>query len=260
MPYAGGFYYAVSEAPNTLRLPVILLHGAGSDHLCWPLEMRRLPGYRVLALDLPGHGRSQEITLHSVEEYALRVIEYMSVVGVYRAVLVGHSLGGAIALTAALRFSERVAAVGVISGGARLPLPKPLLSCLNDPKQIPQALAYLEAHLFAQSARRELIAKVMNGLRRVKPEVLVSDWRAAARFDLCEELHNIDQPVWVVTGTADSMTPPALAYYLQRHLRHVTVQIIPGAGHMVLLERPSALAESLLAFLDTLSFRLGGFR
>jgi pimeloyl-ACP methyl ester carboxylesterase len=259
MPYASGFYYAVSEASDALRLPVILLHGAGSDHLCWPPELRRLPGYRVLALDLPGHGRSKGITFHSVEKYALWVVEFMNVAGVYRAILVGHSLGGAVALTAALRFPERVAAIGMVSSGARLPVPQPLLSALSDPKQISRALMFLEAHLFAKSARRELIVKIMNGLRQVKPEVLISDWQAADNFDLSDELNSIEQPVWVATGAADRITPPTLAYYLQKHLRHITLQIIPNAGHMALLEQPDVLAKSLLAFLNALPFRLGNF-
>lgn len=258
MPFAQGLYYTVSEDSPKGRLPVILLHGAGSDHLCWPVHLRRLPGYRVLALDLPGHGRSEGVALHSVEAYAHRVIKFMDAVGIYRAFMVGHSLGGAIALMAALRFPDRVTAIGMIASGARLPLPMLLLKRLDDLNWSPKVLACLEGYLFAPTARRDLIAKVMRELYQVKPEVLISDWRAASSFDLCNELANIYQPVWLATGSADLLTPPILAIYLQRHLPHAVMRIIPDAGHMVMLESPHVLAEGLRAFLDGLPYRLGG--
>ncbi len=259
MPFVKGLYYTVSETPTQERLPVILLHGAGGDHLCWPLHLRRLRGYRVIALDLPGHGRSEGVALHSVEAYARSVIEFMNAVGIYRVFMVGHSLGGAIALMTAFRFPDRVTAIGMIASGARLPLPMPLLKLLDDPNWSPKALAFLEGHLFAPATRRDLIAKVMKGLYQAKPEVLISDWRAASNFDLCNELSNIDQPVWLATGSADLLTPPILATYLQRHLPHAVMRIIPDAGHMVLLESPNVLAESLRLFLDGLPYRLGDY-
>lgn len=259
MPFAKGLYYTVSGDPARGKLPIILLHGAGSDHLCWPLHLRRLRGYRVIALDLPGHGRSEGVALHSVEAYARSVIEFMNAMGIYRVLIVGHSLGGAIALMTAFRFPDRVTAIGMIASGARLPLPKPLLKLLDDPNWTPKVLAFLESHLFAPATRRDLITRVMKGLYQAKPEVLVSDWRAASNFDLCNELSNIDQPVWLATGSADLLTPPMLVAYLQRHLPHAVMQIIPDAGHMVLLERPGILAESLCSFLDSLPYRLGDF-
>ncbi len=257
MPFSCGLYYVVSDKSDPLKLPVILLHGAGGDHLSWLYPLRRLQGYRVIALDLPGHGNSEGLALQSVDQYADQLIEFMNSVGIYRAFLVGHSLGGAIALCMALRFPERVAAAGMIASSARFPNSEYILRLLEDPSQTTQALAFLENHLFAPTTRQDLISKVMKGLQQVKPEVLKGDWRAASDFDLRDELNHIFQPIWIANGEADRLTPPMSAYYLQKHLHHGMLQIIPAAGHMVILEHPGLLAKSLKTFLDCLPFRLG---
>lgn len=89
MPIAAGLYYAYSEGGNqgaasTLQPPVILIHGAGSSHLGWPAALRRLPGCRVLALDLPGHGRSAEVGLQSLDATADRLVDFLEAIGLYQ--------------------------------------------------------------------------------------------------------------------------------------------------------------------------------
>ena len=77
---------------------MVLIHGAGGDHLFWPPEMRRLPDYRVITLDLPGHGKTEGPGCQSIQDYARDVAEFMDVASLSRAVFVGHAMGGAIAL------------------------------------------------------------------------------------------------------------------------------------------------------------------
>ncbi|TLN23779.1 alpha/beta fold hydrolase, partial [bacterium] len=95
MPIAAGIYYALVQgrAASSLHPPVILIHGAGSSHLCWPAALRRLPGCRVLALDLPGHGRSSGVGLQSLDALADRLVDFLEALGLYQAVFVGHSMG-----------------------------------------------------------------------------------------------------------------------------------------------------------------------
>jgi len=118
MPFAAGIHYFVREEGDVFRPPVILIHGAGGNHLYWPPELRRLAGFRVLALDLPGHGKSSGVGLQSIRDYASSLMTYMDAVGLSRAVIVGHSMGGAIALTLCLDHAERVAGLGLIATGA----------------------------------------------------------------------------------------------------------------------------------------------
>ena len=121
MPTAASLYYFAHEADDHSRLPVILIHGAGGSHLSWPPQLRRLHHQRVFAPDLPAHGKSEGIGQHTIEDYVYDVLEFMCEIGIYSAILVGHSMGGAVALSAAMRFPDRVTALGLIGSGGRLP-------------------------------------------------------------------------------------------------------------------------------------------
>src|SRR5512143_1017737 len=101
MPIAAGLYYFAHGADALTRPPIILIHGAGGNHLYWPPELRRLPNERVIAVDLPGHGKSQGVGHHTIEGYADGILAFMKALKLASAVLVGHSMGGGVALQAA---------------------------------------------------------------------------------------------------------------------------------------------------------------
>ena len=93
MPLANAIYYAESNDADPRRPALILVHAAGYDHHCWPMEIRRMSGWRVLAVDLPGHGRSEGRSRQSVSAYAQDLLAFLDALELYRVVLVGHSLG-----------------------------------------------------------------------------------------------------------------------------------------------------------------------
>ena len=133
MPTAAGLYYFAHEANDHSRLPVILIHGAGGNHLSWPPQLRRLPDQRIFAPDLPAHGKSEGIGRHTIEDYVQDVLEFMSELKIYSAILVGHSMGSAVALSAAIHFPKRVTALGLIGSGARLTRRACAFTCLIRP-------------------------------------------------------------------------------------------------------------------------------
>ena len=108
MPYATvndrRLFYAASQTPDAPTL--VLIHGAGGNHLHWPPELRRLPGATVYALDLPGRGRSDGPGHNAVPDYAKVLIGFLDAVQADRAMLMGHSMGGAIAIRGAARIPE----------------------------------------------------------------------------------------------------------------------------------------------------------
>lgn len=252
MPITAGFYFAEANLTKVPRVPILLIHGAGSDHLCWPGEIRRLPGERTLALDLPGHGRSSGLSEQSVSRYAEQVLKFLDVLGVYRAVLVGHSLGGAIALWTALKHPKRTPAAGLIASGACFKVPSGLLESLSSAVTLPAALNLLQSHLFGKRASKSLVEKTMSSFKKARPSQLQSDWKAAANFDLCEQLSGIHVPVWIAVGEEDSLTPPAMGHYLARHLPKGQLFKVAEAGHMLMLEQPQKVGEELGRFLKSL--------
>lgn len=250
MPQSNGIYYAESRGGRRLFPPVVLIHGAGSNHLVWPAEIRRLKGYRVLALDLPGHGKSQGVALHAVEDYTRAVEEFLSGLNIYSAILVGHSLGGAVALDLCLSHPDRVVGLGLISSGARLSMSVEILESLSNPATFALAYSLLEKRLFGSEVDEAVAEKTLAMLRSVRPGVLYGDWSACERFDRCEEVSRITCPAWVAVGTEDRLTPVYYSRYLVGQLASAELDLYHRAGHMLLLEKPQALARGLARFLS----------
>lgn len=252
MPIAEGLYYHLTQGADT-DLAVVLLHGAGGMHLSWSTDIRRLPGYRVYALDLPGHGKSREVGgLQSIPAYAQRVQGWLQSVGLSRAVMVGHSMGGAIALEMARAYPEQVLGLGLIATGARLRVHPDLLAETASPTTFYNAIEKIVAWSFAVQASPRLVDLVSQRLAEVRPSVLHGDLIACDSFDASETLKQIECPALVLCGVQDRMTPLRLSQFLAGQIPLAQLMTVENAGHMVMLEQPQATAAALSAFLATL--------
>jgi len=257
MPVVDGISFSVTEGGKKTARTLVLIHGAGSSHLCWSAGMRRVTGWRVLALDLPGHGRSESAGQQSLEGYAEQVRAFLENQHIYRAVLVGHSMGGAVALQLALDHPGLVIGLGMISSGAYLGVPGDLLEALSSPSTLPVAIDLFQKKAFSSSTPQALIEQTMRTLRRVRPGVLKNDWLACARFDVRPRLNGIHIPVWAAVGAEDRLTPPAFSCFVSARLDNGRPQMIRNAGHMVIVEQPGELEHGLRLFLERLA-REGG--
>lgn len=253
MPTAAGIYYAQYDEGHKDQPPVILIHGAGSSHLVWPSEIRRLAGQRVLAVDLPGHGKSAGVGLQSISSVANQIVEFLAALGLYQAVFVGHSMGGAVALDLAIRHPEQVAGLGLISTGAYLGVDPSFLENLSNPLTAPTALAVFRQRAFGPRVNPALVERCMQTISDTRTSVLYGDWCACAEFDQRESISRAEAPAWVIVGSEDQLTPVAYAHFLAERLPAARLQIIPGAGHMALLEHPARIAQGLQQFLAALA-------
>lgn len=257
MPVIRGFYYSLFEGDRSHTPPVVLIHGAGSHHLCWPAGLRRLAGWHVLAVDLPGHGRSQGVGAQTIEAYAAQVRQFLDDLEIHRAILVGHSMGGAIALQMALDYPTLAAGLGMIASGAYLGVPPDLLEAMGNPVTFPVGLNILHERAFSPAASSALVQRSLAMLQEARPSVVRGDWLACASFDVRTALlagregaAAIQTPAWVACGEDDQLTPPAFARFLVSAIPGAVLQVIPGAGHMVIVEQPEALVDSLRQFLE----------
>lgn len=253
MPIAAGIYYAQFDEGTRDQPPVILIHGAGSNHLVWSAELRRLNGQRVMAIDLPGHGRSEGVAQHSISAYANQIIEFLGHLGIFQAVFVGHSMGGAIALELAAHHSLHVAGLGLIASGAYLGVDAGFLQNLSNPLTVPSALVAFQRRAFGSQASPMLIERVMKTMKETRASVLYGDWQACADFDLRESTLQIEVPTWIIAGADDKLIPISYAHFLATSLPAARLQTVAGAGHMVLLEQPGKVAQGLQQFLSALS-------
>jgi pimeloyl-ACP methyl ester carboxylesterase len=218
MPIAANMYYSLSERGTVNQPFLVLLHGAGSSHQCWPAELRRLPGWNVLAVDLPGHGRSEGIGPRSIARYSLALADFLAELQIYQAVLVGHSMGGAIALQFALEHPALTTGLGLVASGAYLGVPPDLLEYLTSPLTQNQAINVFQRLAFSPLTPPFLVEQSLAPLHDIRHAVLAGDWQACATFDVREQVERITCPTWLAVGADDRLTPPAYARYLAAHL------------------------------------------
>ena len=114
-----------NRAIDPERETVVFVHGAGQDHTIWVLPIRYFVrhGRNVLAVDMPGHGRSEGPALDSIEAMADWIDRMMEAAAVPRAAIVGHSMGSLVALETAARHPDRARAVALV--GTSVPMPTP---------------------------------------------------------------------------------------------------------------------------------------
>jgi len=253
MPYAetsvGRIFYVRRGAAGRDAAPLLFVHGAGGNALLWGAVLGRLPGVDAVALDLPGHGRSPGAGCTSIVAYAGAALALADALSLPAVIMVGHSMGGGIALELARREPDRVAGLVLLSTTARLYVAPALLQQLvEDP---PAARRWIvETGYGPQTARRTRDLGCAQ-LARVAPGVLHGDFVACSAFDSRAWLAGIRAPALVACGADDRLTPPKYVRALAEGLANARMEVIPGAGHMLPMEAPVAVAEAVLRFLSS---------
>lgn len=235
----GNVFYA--EHKGDSPFPLILIHGAASSHLGWPAELRRFGGYRVLTIDLPGHGRAKGKSYNEVSAYANTVLGLMDSLDIEKALLVGHSMGGAISQYLAFHHLGRTVGIILIGTGAYLPVnPFILENVLTDKQTVATKISQWS---WKKSATSQLQALGLKALLEVSAEVIHDDYTACANFDMREDLAEIHVPALVVGARLDKMTPIAYSEFLAAHLPQATLKIVEDAGHWMILEQPKVVEK-----------------
>ncbi len=248
MPIAGSIYYFASKQAQPDQPAIVLIHGAGGNHLHWPHQLRRLKSYRVFAPDLPGHGKSSGLGEQAIDKYAAVVADWMAAIELEQAVIVGHSMGGAIAQTMAVQFPQLVSKLVLISTGAVLSVNTDLLHLLSTPASTPAAIDSVVKWSYARGTDEKLLEQARTQLNETRTSVIYGDYLACNNFNLTAELPNISTSTLVLCGEMDKMTPPDLSKQLAANIPHATLSLFPGGGHMLMLEQPEAVASALADF------------
>ncbi len=206
MPYLTDLYYQAYQADDTSRKSLILIHGAGGDHLSWPTQLRRLSGYRVYAPDLPGHGKSKGHGLQRIPDYGEVILNWIRNLQLPKIILGGHSMGGAIALWLAINHPELMHGLVLMSTGAALPVNLSLIEELATQVGFPTAVDNIMRWSFSSRIEPALVENVKKQMLKIRPSVLAGDFRACDRFNIKEELDQIQIPTMILVGDEDKMT------------------------------------------------------
>ena len=241
----------LSSFTNSAPSPTVFVHGAGENNLLWKKTLERLSGgSQAYAVNLPGHP-SGEITCKSVPEYSQAVLEFIQQRGLRSPVVVGHSMGSAIAITLAIEHPGQLGGLIIVSGGAKLGVDRTLLEGLRS-----QTMRTLENNLAPMSFYAVDLAlgkEARSALSTSNLPVFLNDYLACAAFDERRRLDKIKAKTLVVCGDADKMTPPKWAHYLQSNIEGAELRFIRDAGHMLPIEKPEVLAGMIQAFLEGLN-------
>lgn len=252
MPYLeieGRRYYYAGDLSRP-GLPVIFCHGSGGRHQHWLFQLKGLrETANPLALDLPGHGRSEGEPQKTVEAYSDWVHRFKEAAGISAFVLAGHSLGGAIALAYALRYQEDLKGLVLVGSGARLKVLPAFLEALKKGFVPPNFTDYL----YGPNASLALLKSGKKEVLATKPAQYLTDLSACNSFDVMDRLPQILSPSLIICGSKDRLTPVKYSKYLHDNIKNSQLKIVEEAGHMVMVEKPAAVNEAIAGFLSQLT-------
>jgi 3-oxoadipate enol-lactonase len=243
----GPIWYADHRDP-TAHLPVsLVVHGAGGTHLDWPAEIRRMPEANAIVVDLPGHGRSPGEGRTTVVAYAADMIALLDALKIQRAVIVGHSMGGAIAQTMAINYPDRVLGLILVGTGAKLGVHPDLLNGILT--EMTRSVSMIVGWYYSKSATDQMRRRTQNNLMTVSPAILHGDYSACNQFDIRPQLSGIKKPTLIMGGTEDYLTPFRYSEYLHANIPGSQLVKVEGGAHMMMLEQPQFVADAIQKWL-----------
>jgi pimeloyl-ACP methyl ester carboxylesterase len=251
-------YAATGGKPFDPKKPaVIFIHGAGQDHTNWQLPARWFAwnGYASLAPDQPGHGRSDGPPLETISDMAQWIGRLMDAAKIEKASLVGHSMGGAIAVEAAAAVPDRIARIALLGTSLSMPVNETLLTAArNAPEQAHQMITAWSLGPQSRIGGNPAPGLWMSGgslalLSRNPPGTLYAAFNACNLWKTGPDAASrVRCPALVLIGASDSMTPPKIGRALADKIAGSQTIIIPGSGHMMMSEAPDAVLDALIAF------------
>jgi 3-oxoadipate enol-lactonase len=233
---------------------MLYVHGSGGTHTVWAAQYGR-SDHDAVALDLSGHGESEDVDLGPRAGLDAMAAYADDAVAVAReadaTVLCGNSLGGAVALTAALDRDIELDGLVLVGTGAKLGVADELLETLADDYDA-AVETLLDGDMLYHSTTEERRADAREMFAAVGQRVTERDFRACDPFDVRDRLGEVEVPALVLNGEHDRLTPPAFHEYLAEHLPDARHAELPDAAHMPFVERPAAFDAAVDDFLADL--------
>ncbi len=252
--------------PREDGLSLVLVHGAGCTELDWPMawrssnDMTRLMGltpkshggqldnFPIYVLALPGHGKSGGTSLDTVDAYADAVGSFLDALELERALVVGHSMGAAIALTLAVEHHPRVAGIALIGGSSRLVVTDAILDGLQN--HFEPTIDNIVKYSWFKNTGAFFKEKNRQRALDAGQEVVYNDFLACSRFNLSKRLDEVEVPALVVASDNDRMVPLDASRKMAEAIDGATFVGLENCGHYQHIEQTSRVADELASFLQ----------
>ncbi len=248
------FVFCGGQEIDPGRKSVMFVHGAAMDHTVWTLAARHFirHGLNVLAVDLPGHGRSGGQARTCIGDYSDWLIELLDVLAIERCGLVGHSMGSLICLETAARNPSRADALVLVGTAVPMPVHDSILDLSSQNKHVAIDLLTSGGHSPAahlggnENPGMWMIGGFMRLMESAAPGVLHCDLKACAGYlGGVESASAVTCPTLLILGENDRLTPVRATRELAKAIGHSKTAVLHQTGHAIMAENPNRLLDLL---------------
>jgi pimeloyl-ACP methyl ester carboxylesterase len=248
------FAYTANHDIDPAKRTVVFVHGAGLDHSWFGLQSRYFGyhGWNVLALDLPGHGRSAGPALGAVPAMADWMLHAMGAAKVAKASVIGHSMGSLIAIDCAARHADRVERIALIATAYPMKVGEPFLEAARRNEYTAFDMHTIWGHAPQvplggnPNPGMWMYGDTQARLERLAPGVLHADLKASNDYRFSG---SVQCPALFILGKRDMMTPLRAAKGLQDAIPGAKTVAVDYSGHSLMAEAPDATLDALIEFL-----------
>jgi len=234
---------------------IVLIHGSGLNRTIWRTVASKFPGnHQVILPDLRGHGESDaplgDYLMSILAEDIASLLEYL---GISKAMICGHSMGGYVALSFAELFPEQITGLGLITTRANADSDEKRNSRYKVVEQVKMHGSSALAKSLAPriSNQDDSIQAAFDMIASTAPQGIIgATIGMAKRHDYWDLLPEIKVPALVVAGEDDQIINMADAKQMAEELPNGHFLSIPGAGHMPMVEKPDILGEGLVSLIN----------
>jgi pimeloyl-ACP methyl ester carboxylesterase len=223
---------------KTTGIPLVFVHGAGSSHLIWALQLREFSKeHRTIALDLSGHGKSEDTQgAPSIElNYAKELGFLIRHLNLDRFILVGHSMGGGVVMSYFLNENvQKPIALVLVSTSCDLDLSKFRVGLMKE--SIEDRIYFFKSRIFENYTDAYQVKKLDDEMRLANPIVMTRDLNACSAFNISDRIEEIDVPVFVLVGSNDDIITPAIAADFEKKFPRADIAIVKDADHIPMVE------------------------
>ncbi|MFX0172567.1 MAG: alpha/beta fold hydrolase [Candidatus Hodarchaeota archaeon] len=239
-------------SPKEPKAPtLVFIHGVGGDKTQWEMQKSYFQkhGWGVINLSLPSHGESPPSTSLSMDNYVDTIHKLIVDKELENVVLIGHSMGGAIALQFVLKYNNSIIDKLVLIGtGAKLRVVPLFFEALET--DFDYFLELLTRVSFHENTASSIKESYEEALRRTGGVIFFQDFKICDLFDIRSELHKITNQTLIIVGQHDQMTPVKYSSYLHENIMNSKIIIIPEAGHNVFQEKALTVNKQIYNFLS----------
>jgi len=244
-------YVDVDRRQNkSVGLPLVFIHGAGSYHFCWALQLVEFSKTnRCIAIDLSGHGRSDKTKEEAsiAQGFAHEVAALIDNLELQEFILVGHSMGGGVAMSYVLNDEFKIPkALVLIDSSPDLNLAKVVPGLIVE---VLEEQRHLSNHCFDDYAEKHNMKQYEKAMKYVDAIAMQKDLLACNKFNITDRVKNINIPTFAVVGENDDVITPAVVKEYIEKIPRADLAVIRGADHMPMIEQPEVFNRLFRKFI-----------